>query len=166
MKITSFIFWSFLILFCSCSSKFETKDTKSIVEQFDSIRLISYSTARVYENKLIINDSSVTISGVKFIDDLFLRPDQKNEIIDIIQTHTSNECMNADCYDPRHLLLFYKDKKIIGHYEICVSCGASMKSENIDLVPLCNETANNLIKMFERLKLKNNGIEGENYQYF
>ena len=72
----------------------------------------------------------------------------------------------ADCYNPRHLILFYKQNKIVDFYEFCAECGGSRQSKNIIFPELCTGKGDRIIEIFKEMRLKNDGEESENYKYF
>ncbi len=46
------------------------------------------------------------------------------------------------CYNPRDILYFYKNYKLVGFYEFCKECGGSRTSQNLDSLPaFCKEKA-------------------------
>lgn len=151
-----------LFLLLSCEKRKDSVD--HLINQYDSIRLISYDKARIGD-ALQIKKGTIRISNIKFIDDLILDGKYSKQILSVI-TSKSDVCSVADCYNPRHILLFYKKNKVAGFYEFCVECGNSSKSDNLKLQSICTEQGDTLIEIFKEMKLKNDGEEDENYQYF
>ncbi len=151
----------------SCIQKIEKSQASRTVAAYDKIRLISYNTARIdRDGKLpAIVDNDINISGVEFVDDVTLTPTQSEKIIEVLQAKES-ECVMADCYNPRHILLFYKQAKLVGFYEFCAECGGSMQSENLKLQSICTAQGDELIQIFKEMKLRNDGEESEDYKYF
>ncbi len=141
----------------------------SILEQYDKVRLISYNHhRRNYPNQkdIVIKDNNIVISNVEFVDDVILEKKYKTKIFNILETEYRNGSF-ADCYNPRHILLFYKGNELIDYYEFCAECGGSRQTDGLKTInSICAEQGDLLIEVFKELKLKNNGEETEDYQYF
>ena len=144
------------------------KAEQNLFSQYDKVRLLSYNHHRdVYrgKNEITISHNEIKIDSVEFVDDIILNEKYKRKISNAI-TKETGECSVADCYNPRHLLVFYKNEKPIGYYEFCAECGGSRQSKGIMMPSICSEQGDALIEVFKELKLKNNGEETEDYQYF
>lgn len=156
----------FAILIISCSER-ENK-TAEFLKKYDNIRLVSYNTHRdVYSSnyELKIAHDTVPIPDIKFIDNIVLDKHYSEKIVDILLSE-ENQCVLADCYNPRHLLLFYRQDKIVAFYEFCAECGGSRQSKNISFPELCTDKGDRIIEIFKEMKLKNDGEETEDYKYF
>ncbi len=150
----------------SCNKK-ENKNSK-FLKKYDKIRLISYNTHRdVYRTKYEpkIENDTIKIPNIKFIDNIILNKHFAEKITDVLFSE-ENECIMADCYNPRHIILFYKNNKLVDFYEFCAECGGSRQSKNINFPELCADKGDKIIEIFKEMKLKNNGEENENYKYF
>jgi hypothetical protein len=154
------------VIFLSCNKK--DNKTAEFLNKYDKIRLISYNTHRdVYSSKyeLKIADDTIQIPNIKYVDNIVLNENFSRKIAEVLLS-TENECVLADCYNPRHIILFYKADKIIAFYEFCAECGGSTQSKSIKFPELCTDKGDRLIEIFKELKLKNDGEETENYKYF
>jgi hypothetical protein len=154
------------VIFLSCNKK--DNKTTEFLNQYDKIRLLSYNTHRdVYGSKyeLKIEDDTVQVPNIKYVDNVVLNEKFSRKIAEVLLA-TENECVLADCYNPRHIILFYKANKIIDFYEFCAECGGSTSSKNIKFPALCTGKGDRLIEIFKELKLENDGEETENYKYF
>lgn len=60
------------------------------------------------------------------------------------------EVPSADCYFPRHAVVFFKGEKPIGYVEVCFECGGK-RTDLKDLAPVWN--LKGLRTFFENLKL-------------
>lgn len=160
-----FLVYTILLLFLSISS-FSQVD--KFINKYDEIKLISYNSHRKYalrDNPTIeIKNDKVIIKGVKIVDNVILNNKYSKKIFNVLFS-TKKECSVADCYNPRHILLFIKAKKIVGYYEFCAECGRGKMSKNINIQSICREHGDDLIKIFKEMKLKNNGEETEDYKY-
>lgn len=162
-------------LFCtllSCKKqdeKVEETQNTEFLKEFDKIRLVSYNTKRdVYSSdyELKIENDTIKIPNVNFIDNVVLKKNESNKIFDILLTFPE-KCTLADCYNPRHILLFYKKNKIVEYFEFCAECGGSQSSsKKIKINSICSEQGKQLIKVFREMKLKNDGEESDTYKYF
>ncbi|WP_333599891.1 hypothetical protein [Flavobacterium sp.] len=142
--------------------------TNKFLSGFDNIKLISYDTHRDdYSSnyQLKIENDTIKIPEVKYIDNVDLDNKFSKKIFRVLLSENKN-CTMADCYNPRHILLFYKKDKLVGFYEFCAECGGSRQSENIKIAPICTKKGDELIAIFKEMKLKNDGEESENYKYF
>ena len=150
----------------SCVEK--PNKTEIFLDQYDKIKLISYNKHRdVYStnNKIKVVNNTIKIPNIQYIDNLVLDKKNSKKIFNILLSE-QKECSRADCYNPRHILLFYQKNIIVGFYEFCAECGGSEQSKNINIPPICSEQGNELIKVFKEMNLKNNGEENGNYEYF
>lgn len=105
------------IFILSCTQK--DKKASEFLKKYDKIRLISYNTHRdVYSSKyeLKIENDTIKIPEIKFVDNVILEKQFSEKIFEVLLS-TEDECLLADCYNPRHLILFYKQNKIVDFYE-------------------------------------------------
>ena len=167
MRYLSILFFCFLLFITACS-KIDNTQVESF-NKYDKVRLLSYDSHRKVDSKedyLWIKNDTLIIPKVKIIDNVVLSHEYKNQIINILCSHDYKNCSMADCYNPRHILLFYKNNKLIDYYEFCASCGGSTQSLGINIPSICMEQGQELIKIFKEMKLKNDGEEGLDYKYF
>ena len=161
-----YIFILLSIFVISCNEKENV--TSEFLKRYDKIRLVSYNQHRdVYRSKkeLKIENDTIEIPNIEFIDNIILDKYYSRKIAEVLFS-TEKECLVADCYNPRHILLFYKNNKIVDFYEFCAECGGSRNSKNINFPELCSDKGDIIIQIFKEMKLKNDGEETENYQYF
>ena len=154
------------IFILSCNEK--EKKTSELLKKYDKIRLISYNTHRdVYNSnyKLKIENDTVIIPETSIVDNIILDKHYSNKIAAVLLS-TENECLMADCYNPRHIILFYRQNKIVDFYEFCAECGGSVQSKNINFPQFCTGKGDRIIEIFKEMKLKNDGEETENFKYF
>jgi len=172
MKVSSFrilfIIIMDLFIFFGCKQK-EEKFLNNIVEKgaknnffesIDSVRLISFPSKMYWAKDEIISGNEVEfeIPEDKIIDDVILTNADFNKIKDIFNDEYNADCIVADCYEPRHILKFYRNGEINGFYEICLECGGHQNSKNLDfLPPFCIQKGEELKKIFKKIGLKNYG---------
>jgi hypothetical protein len=146
MKEQLFLFFLFSLILFSCKKSDDKKI--ELLSKYDKVRLISYNKHRnVYGTKyeLKIENDTINIPNVKFIDNVVLDNNFSKKIINVLLLK-ERECIKADCYNPRHIILFYKQNKLIDFYEFCAECGGSMQSKNINFPELCSEKGDKLIR--------------------
>lgn len=144
------------IVFYISNKSFETKTEPKI---YDKIILLSYDRPRdeyLAKSELNIKNFKISLSKIKIVDSIDLNENQSKKILEILNLPIEVGSM-ADCYNPRHILLFYKNSKLIGFYEFCAECGGCRKSDNINIPMLCTENGEKLIKLFKEMNLKNTG---------
>ena len=151
------------------NEKVEEVQSNEFLKEFDEIRLVSYNTKRdIYSSnyKLKIENDTIKIPNVKFIDNVVLKKKDSDKIFNILLKFPE-KCTLADCYNPRHILLFYKKNKMVEYFEFCAECGGSQtSSKKIKINSICSEQGSELIKIFKEMKLKNDGDESDTYKYF
>jgi hypothetical protein len=168
----SILIFTLLFTILSCKKhdeKVEEVQSDEFLKDFDRIRLISYNTKReVYNSnyELKIENDTIKIPNINFIDNVVLKKNESDKIFDILLTFPE-KCTLADCYNPRHILLFYKKNKMVEYFEFCAECGGSQSSsKRIKINSICSEQGKQLIKVFKEMKLKNDGEESDTYKYF
>ncbi|MGL2987182.1 hypothetical protein ACSVH5_06265 [Flavobacterium sp. RSSA_27] len=179
MKKQMLYFILLSVSFLSCNKKEEKSseilynktenETSKFLKKYDIIRLISYNKHRnVYtpKNELKIEKDTINIPNIEVIDNILLDKYFSKKIAGILLS-TDKECSVADCYTPRHLILFYKHNKIVDFYEFCAECGGSRQSKNINFPHFCSDKGDKIIKVFKEMKLKNDGEDnGVDYKYY
>ncbi|MBC5836146.1 hypothetical protein G6N05_14545 [Flavobacterium sp. F372] len=156
------------ILFLSLLSCKEEKSLKTIdivskkgnnfFETIDKVRLISYSSRTQWnpnEPFDYYSKKEIVIPEDKIVDDVILSEKDKNSIISILKKDYKEKCTNAACYEPRHMLQFYKKNKLVAYVEFCSECGGSRESKNLKFLPsFCIEKGQELNNIFIKLGLK------------
>ena len=128
-----------MISIISCVKK-EDK-ISSFIKRYDKIVLLSYSEHRdIYRNReeLKIENDTIIIPKVKFIDNVTLDNKFSRKIVEVLYSK-NKDCSYADCYKPRHIILFYKKNKIVDFYEFCAACGGCRESKNINFPEFCSQ---------------------------
>lgn len=167
----SILIFALLCTVLSCKKqdeKVEKVQSTEFLKEFDKIRLVSYNTKRdVYSSdyELKIENDTIKIPNVKFIDNVVLKKDESDKIFQILLSSPEIGTL-ADCYNPRHVFLFYEKNKMVDFFEFCAECGGSRASKNIKINSFCTEQGRELIKVFKEMKLKNDGEESDTYKYF
>ena len=173
LKLNKYIlFFALLCTVISCkkqNEKVEEVRSNKFLKEFDKIRLVSYHTKRdVYNSnyELKIKNDTIEIPNVNFIDNVVLKKKESDKIFKILLSPPEIGTL-ADCYNPRHILLFYKKNKMVEYFEFCAECGGSQtSSKKININSIFSEQGKELIKIFKEMKLKNDGEESDTYKYF
>jgi hypothetical protein len=159
MKLHLFYFFALFLFGFSCQKKEE--QSTFFLKKYDKIRLISYHKPRdIYNSphQPKIENDTIEIPNIHCIDNILLKPDSSKKIYEILLSNEQN-CLLADCYRPQHMLLFYKQNKLLGFYEFCNSCGGNA-SQNIKMPPFCSSKGEKMMALFEVMKLQNTGNTG------
>ena len=152
MKIKKFIsFLLFLCCFAGCKSGKDkpaciyrkTDKTISTTYPFDKsdrIGIVSYESRNEADNELIKNDS-FRVAGIG--ERIVLNKVQIDTLFSLLYDYQRNKnrgsVSQADCYNPRHAVVFYKANKAIAFWEICLECGGQRQSTNTDFEKFCDE---------------------------
>lgn len=133
--------------------------TKNIISSYDKITLFSYDNPRdVYNDtsQISIENNKLKIHNVRMKDSLILDEKTTKRILKILFTPTLLNTASS-CYEPRHILLFYRNSNIIGYFEFCIECGGSQKSESMLIPNLEYLNSKELKKLFKELNIKSYG---------
>lgn len=68
-----------------------------------------------------------------------LNENEKNEVFEILYKELCFMESSAACFNPRHALLFTKQKDTIGVLEICLECSRIEGTEGIKNPLMCDE---------------------------
>jgi hypothetical protein len=168
----SILIFTLLFTIISCKKqdeKVEEVQSTEFLKEFDKIRLVSYNTKRdIYSSdyELKIENDTIKIPNVNYIDNVILKKKESDKIFEILLSPPERGTL-ADCYNPRHILLFYKKNKMVEFFEFCAECGGSqISSKKIKINSIVSEQGKELIKVFKEMKLKNDGEESDTYKYF
>ena len=109
------------------------KDSVFPFSQADKIEIIAYDSAfgsaftggRIHGYTIErLRDSMSIKSNIR--DKVILNKNQADTLFSIFVDYTfenaSTGIVSADCYNPRHAILFYKDGQLIEYVEICFEC--------------------------------------------
>lgn len=111
--------------------------------KYDSSVIIAYNVK--FSDSQLMNIDKFTNGKI----DLRMRLDSSQiyKIAAILNDTTGGRV--ADCYDPHHAILFYKNGKIIAYYEFCLECGKAKQSDNLRFPAFCLEKASALAALLE-----------------
>lgn len=148
----------------SCQKKEDNK-SEIFLKGIDKVKLYSYPSRMMWDTvnygkeKIVLKNGKLFFKKTKVVDSLFLTNNQKDKIFNILLDNKwGNKGLNAACYEPRHLFAFYKKNKVVGYYEVCLECGNSESSKELNDLPMfCIEKGEELKKLFIKMKLKNIG---------
>lgn len=113
------------------------------IKNFSKIELLSYYNRMKWDNeyqgkrafnKILVDNYKLTFDTTMIRERVVLNKDQERELLNLMALeycHTGET--PADCYNPRHMILFRDDKnRIIGYNEFCFSCLSGRNSGNLD----------------------------------
>lgn len=94
----------------------------------DKIEIVYYPFREdSYTNNELIKDNQFTVKNIK--ERIILNANQKEELFSILYDYTTKsekfyvDSTPADCYNPRHSIIFYSGDKVISYLEVCLECG-------------------------------------------
>lgn len=132
MRIKFIIY--FLIIYSSCISQ-EKKAIDSIFDQTSKIEIYAYLDYNKWDKndkKGIVNSGEISISDSYLRNKIFLTKKQTIDLKNSLLKTNEKIQERADCYDPRHTIVFYNHQnKILGFINLCFSCNNSESSENL-----------------------------------
>lgn len=86
-----------------------------------------------------------------FSEEITLNEAQKNTFFHLLYGRKGRET-HKNCYEPNHLVRFYKNEKEVAKIEICFGCGISY---NFGInAPLCDASVSDIRLFFKEVGLK------------
>lgn len=153
-----------LMLLTISSCKHEKPISFKFFDEIDKIEIISYPSrtqwlkedVHDYRQVDFVKDS-VCIKK-RYIRDRFFLNDLQIEKLKAVfkKINDIEKSTIAACYDPRHIIVFYKLNKPIGYIEYCFECGNNDFSENLKEIgeDFCQEKGVELEKLFKEFGVK------------
>lgn len=151
------------------------------LENFSKIELVSYYNRMVWDtikingkhpfNKKLVDNYRLTFDSLMIQERVTLNKIQEKELLNLMLSDTcSTGETPADCYKPRHMILFRDHKnRIIGYSEFCIACAAGRNSENLEeFQKYCYSDMETLFKKYGIKLFVNEGDEDdteENREY-
>jgi hypothetical protein len=126
------------------------------------IEIVSYPMRDAYsrkgENKSeLIRDSVFTVEGIE--DRIKLSPAQIDTLFNILYNYKAKRYGNArsaaDCYNPRHSIIFYKNNKAFAFLEVCLECQGTRQTNGTDFGDFCDTKMCILQKFFRKIGVQN-----------
>src|SRR5688572_10634143 len=126
---------------CVFERKSEVKDTFPF-NVSDKVELVSYECRKdSYSNDNLISSNKFAVDNVK--QRVSLDKSQRDSIFSILYNYkplpVGVDTLQADCYNPRHSIVFYEKSKAIAFFEICFECGRTRQSKGVDFGQFCPE---------------------------
>jgi hypothetical protein len=121
----------------------------------DKIQLVSYDTRRdSYGERDLIDNGKFSVKDIQ--QEVTLNSEQCDSLFSILYNFRSvpsgADTLQADCYQPRHSIVFYEKKEAIAFFEVCFACGGSKQSLGVDFGQFCPEKQCMLQKFFKENK--------------
>ena len=108
-----------------------------------------------YDKATFVTDK-VIIKQKYLKDKIILNQKQETELIDLFKSLSYGIQMQAACYEPRHLIVFYdKNDKVYGYLELCFECGNYDCSKNMEgVIDFSVERGEEFEKLFKGFGIK------------
>ncbi|KFF13810.1 hypothetical protein [Flavobacterium hydatis] len=151
------------------------------LKNFSKIEIVSYYNRMVWDtttvngkhsfNKILVDNYKLTFDSTMIQERVILNKIQEKELLNLIISDTCNTGETpADCYKPRHMILFRDSKnRIVGYNEFCISCAYGRNSSNLDgFQKYCYSDMDRLFKKFGIKLFVEEGdedVEAENKEY-
>lgn len=111
----------------------------------DKIVLVSYQSRVVTMEKGndLIAGGTFKVDNIK--QRVTLNKNQADSLLSILYNFNSfpagvdTSMVQADCYNPRHSIVFYKRNEAIAFLEICFECGGTVQTKGVDFGEFCPE---------------------------
>ncbi len=142
-KFLGIFILSILLIIIILIGKYQYDQNQKVDDFFskvDRVEIVSYSSRtnwdesdrlKTSELHLIIEKSSFKEKYIK--DRILLSEEQKNKLIDMFKDIDLRIATQAECYEPRHLIVcFDKSNKVYGYLELCIECGTYDSSKNME----------------------------------
>ncbi|NOT52200.1 MAG: hypothetical protein HOP10_13080 [Chitinophagaceae bacterium] len=166
-KIIFSIFLVISCIFCQCKSAEDDrpiciykKSGKTIEQQFpfnqsDRIEIVSYDSRNDTVGNLIL-DGRFIVNDI--YDLVVLNKPQTDSLFSLLYDYERNKNAGpvryADCYNPRHSVVFYKAGKAIAFWEICLECGGQRQTANTEFDKFCHENTCRIQELFINAGIK------------
>ncbi len=159
------------VLFITVSCKDEKSTVKNnktnsfkIFDEIDNIEIISYPSRTqwlkedVYDYRHVDFVKDSVYIKKRYIRDRFFLNDLQIKKLKAVfkKINDIEKSTTAACYDPRHIIVFYKLNKPIGYIEYCFECGNNDFSENLKEIAenFSEEKGAELEKLFKEFGVK------------
>jgi hypothetical protein len=121
-------------------------------DKSDKVELVSYECRKVSDdNDNLIRNEKFTVDNIK--QRVSLGQSQRDSVFSILYNLRPSpaglDTLQADCYNPRHSIVFYQNTKAIAFFEICFECGGTRQSPGVDFGQFCPEKMCLLQKFFK-----------------
>lgn len=108
----------------------------------DKVELVSYECRKdSYSNDNLISGDKFTVDNIK--QRVTLDRSKRDSVYSILYNFrpspVGQDTLQADCYNPRHSIVFYEKSKAVAFFEICFECGGTRQSPNVDFGQFCPE---------------------------
>jgi hypothetical protein len=121
----------------------------------DKIELVSYDLRQdSYGNRDLVSDGTFSVDSIR--QRVVLDGNQRDSLFSILYNFKAVpagiESSQADCYNPRHSIVFYQKNKAMAFLEICFECGGTKQTAGVDFGPFCPEKLCMLQRFFKASK--------------
>ncbi|MBA4154341.1 hypothetical protein [Flavobacterium sp.] len=144
----------FLVIYSSCISQ-ENEALDSIFNQTKNIEIMAFYDREKWDREdsftdvNYIKNNTIEIKEKYVRNRILLDQDQINKLKSELEKCKTEDVEPADCYWPRHVLIFTNTKnEIFGYIEICFSCSNTLSSKNLQFLERCALKQEKLFKEF------------------
>ncbi len=111
-------------------------------DKSDKVELVSYGTRRdSYRNDELIRSGKFTVPEIQ--QRVRLNKTQRDSLFSILfklkKIRKGNVESIADCYNPRHSIVFYQGGQAIAFLEVCFECNGTRQTKELYLGEFCDE---------------------------
>jgi hypothetical protein len=122
----------------------------------DQVDLVAYCCrSDSYSNRDLINNGRFAVDDIE--QRITLNKVQKDSLYSILYNFKPSpvgfDTLHADCYNPRHSIVFYEKNNAKAYLEVCFECGGTKQSANVDFGLFCPEKMCMLQKFFKANKV-------------
>lgn len=139
-KVKIILLFPILLLILGCSQSNDSKQIEEIFKQTSKIEIYAHLVHYRWDENDSIAKKALWHNTLADIPEKYIRnkivltKDQTSKLKKNILS-VNNEITDVmDCYEPRHLIIFYnKNNTILGHINICFSCSSARGSSNLSV---------------------------------
>ena len=121
----------------------------------DRVELVSYDTRIDSNNGDLINRWKFNVDNIR--QRVTLNRFQRDSLFSLLYNYSPSpagiDTLQADCYSPRHAIVFYEKEAATAFLELCFECGGRKFSSNADFGQFCPEKMCMLQNFFKANKV-------------
>jgi hypothetical protein len=128
------------------------KASKIEIVSFDC--LFKTSNGKLEQNQFdkITKDNKVISERIK--EQIEINQLQTDSLFAVLYDYGGLNSTQADCYNPRHCIIFYEQGKIIAYLELCLECSGYRATKGISFGSFCDEKWCKLWQYFKSIGMK------------
>ena len=167
MRYNLLLLFIFFLNVCT-SQKVTNDEINDLFKKTKKIEIISYLDRakwdRTDKKKYFIKNDTIKINEKHIRDRIVLSKNQRNKLKKAIEDCKLDKTERADCFNPRHLVVFFDtNNEIVGYSELCFLCNRSEFSQNFKIISECLLNQEKLFKEFGIKYFEETDEETEEY---